>query len=116
MSATKKDIALVNHDLELMGGNLASQIDDLRQDNNKRFDKLENALFALVGTVSTLAETVGTLVDTVSELTNTVNDIKKSVDVNTDSMGSLTKEFREIKKIEFQVYNHENRLKQLEVR
>ncbi len=40
--------------------------------------------------------------------------LEKKVDINTDSLGMLTGELREVKNIEFQVYNHEKRIEKLE--
>lgn len=83
--STEKDI---RNDIELMGGNLAFQIEEVRQENNERFNNLEQEF----------------------------REVKKSVDMNTEAMSMLTQELREVKNIEFTVYNHEQRITILEKR
>jgi hypothetical protein len=73
-------------DLELLGGSLAFQIEESRQENNERFERLENE----------------------------VHDVKKSIDLNTEALSMLTQELREVKKVEFTVYNHKQRITTLE--
>ncbi len=80
-------------DLELWGGNLAFQIEEVRQENNARSDKHEVVH---------------------EKMLDAIKELKKSVDRNTEVTSSLTQEFREIKHIEFQVYNHEKRITELE--
>lgn len=45
---------------------------------------------------------------------NTNERLEKKIDVNTDSLSILTVELREVKSVEFQVYNHEKRIEKLE--
>ncbi len=70
------------------GGNLAAQIDDLRQENDKRFDEIDKDM----------------------------HEIKKGIAINTEALIMLTKELREVKRVEFQVENHETRITKLEAR
>lgn len=98
--ATKADITnlttkigILEEDLELVGGNLTFEIEAAKRENKESIDANTNRL---------------------SKLEDLVIEMKKSVDLNTEATTMLTKEFREIKHIEFQVYNHENRIKKLE--
>lgn len=95
--ATKGDIDVLRketqEDLELMGGNLTFEIEAAKQENKESIDANTNRL---------------------SKLEELVVEMKKSVDLNTEATTMLTNEFKEIKHIEFQVYNHENRITKLE--
>lgn len=82
-------------DLETWGGNLAFQIDgvskeleEFKQKTTKRFDKVDTDM----------------------------QDIKKGLAMNTEALVMLTKELREVKRVEFQVENHEARITKLEAR
>lgn len=108
-------------DLELWGGNLVFQIDevrkdlngvkddlngvkqylhDFRQESNERFDRHDAILEEHTKVLKQLVEYIG--------------EMSRSIERNTDSMAMFTKEFQEIKHIEFQVYNHEKRIIKLE--
>lgn len=104
LRSTEKDI---RNDIELMGGNLAYHIEEVRQESEEKFQEVGEKLEKHGEILERHEIILGKLIDTVQEL-------KKSVDRNTEVTSSLTKEFREIKQIEFQVYNHENRITQLE--
>lgn len=118
MPATKKDVELVReelkstdkdirHDIELMGGSLAFQIEESRQENKDKFKEIGERLNKH-GRILEKHEVI------LEKLVDTVQELKKSVDQNTEVMSELSQEFREIKHIEFQVYNHEKRIIALE--
>jgi chromosome segregation ATPase len=48
------------------------------------------------------------------QLNDRIENVEKEIKVNTDSLGDLTKELREVKHIEFTVYGHEEHIKKLE--
>lgn len=66
--ATKEDIKLLEkstqEDLEIWGGNLLFEIEESRQENNKRFDKQDKVLASILSViqmlVGQLAEVKGT--------------------------------------------------------
>lgn len=104
---SRKNEPATQEDLELLGGNLAFQIDELRQESKQRFDKLEKE-------TGKVKKSLDSNTNRLTKLEELVIEIKKSVDQNTEATVMLTQEFRELKHIEFQVYNHENRIKRLE--
>lgn len=93
----KKDIhadqPATQHDLELLGGNLAFQIEESRQENNERFDKVD---------------------DRFKSMENEVGELRQSIDRNSDALAMLTHEIHELRNLEFTVYNHEKRIAKLE--
>ncbi len=57
---------------------------------------------------------VGKVEESNERIYERLEQVEKGVKLNTDSLGSLTKELQEVKHIEFNVYNHEERIKKLE--
>lgn len=110
----KKNTPATQEDLEIWGGNLAFQIDEVRQDlsgfkaeTHENFRKVD----ARFKKIDERFDKIDARFDTIEEQ---IRELKKTIDMNIDALSMLTQELREIKHIEFQVYNHENRIKKLE--
>ncbi len=116
----KKDIdnnaAATQEDLELWGGNLAFQIEEARQENKEQFQKINGHSQKNDGRLNMIDGRLDKHEVILEKLVDTVQELKKSVDLNTEATSMLTQEMREIKNLEFQVYNHENRITELEKR
>lgn len=52
--------------------------------------------------------------DSRKEQRQTNKEMRRDIELNTDSLSALTEEIREVKKLEFTVYNHERRITKLE--
>lgn len=49
-----------------------------------------------------------------TEQRQTNKEMQNNIEMNTNALGSLTQEVREIKKFEFEIYDHEKRITKLE--
>ncbi|HSX24736.1 MAG TPA: hypothetical protein VLG69_02110 [Candidatus Andersenbacteria bacterium] len=78
-------------------GKLVSEMQSMQKSSDKRFDTLEHGLEEFR-----------------TEQRQINKEMNQKIEMNTNAISGLTQELREVKKLEFDIYDHEKRITKLE--